>query len=310
MADDTRSPIVSRLTHATFGLWFPFFRWTARHVPTEWLARLAGATVDRAILSREPVRDAILGNVEAVTGHPAGSQKALEIAERMVGNHSRLWIDLFRYAGASPEVATSLIAATSGTHRLHEAREGGKGAILLTAHVGNYEIGAIFLKALGFDISVVYAPDPSPVIEKHRSDSREEFGVGSIPVTTSPLSFVSVLRALERGEFVAIQGDLDYSGTGRTLPFFGHPTSFPTGPFRIAASSGSPLLPVFVLREADGGYRTVVEEPIHVAETARRSGRDAAIADAMRRFVALMERTIRAHPDQWYRFAPFWERAE
>ena len=309
MAGAGPSPIVSRLTHATFGLWFPFFRWMARTLPPEWVARLASATAERAIWAREPVREAILGNIAAVTGLPPSSRRVEEIALRMVSNHSRLWIDLLRFAGSPPGVARSLIAATEGTHRLHEAQDLGKGAVLLTAHVGNYEIGGLFLRAIGFRFSVVYAPDPSPVIERHRAESREAFGVGSIPVTSSLLSFVSVLRALERGEFVAIQGDYDFSGTGWTLPFFGRATSFPTGPFRIAASSGAPLLPVFVLREADGRYRTIVEEPIRVAETGR-DGRDAAIGEALRKFVGLMERTIRAHPDQWFRFAPFWERGE
>lgn len=301
------TPVVSRLVHLTFGLWFPFFRWLARTFPVEWVARLAAATAERVIWARDPVREAILSNVGAAMGLPSTHSRVLAAAGIMVGNHSRLWIDLLKYAGAPTATVHGLIAAHEGTHWLDEARDAGKGAILATAHVGNYEIGGLLLANLGFELSVVYAPDPSPVIERHRDASRRAFGVKSIPVTTSPLSFISVLRALEKGEFVAIQGDLDFSGTGRRFPFLGREASFPEGLFRLAAASGAPILPVFVLREPDGRYRPVVEAPIRIAGVPSRAAREAAVRQAQTAFVTLMEAKIRAYADQWYRFTPFWE---
>ena len=115
-----------------------------------------------------------------------------------------------------------------------------------------------------------------------------------------------VLRALERNMCVAIQGDRDVSGTGRTMPFFGKTASFPIGPFRIAQASGAPIFPVFVLQEDDGRYRTIVEEAIRVPN-ARGAEGDAATVDALARFVGSMERTIREYPSQWYLFTRFWE---
>ena len=58
-------PVVSRLTHATFGLWFPFFRWLVTAFPPEWVARLAAATAERAMWGRENVREAILGDIDS-----------------------------------------------------------------------------------------------------------------------------------------------------------------------------------------------------------------------------------------------------
>jgi KDO2-lipid IV(A) lauroyltransferase len=124
---------------------------------------------------------------------------------------------------------------------------------------------------------------------------------------TSELSAVKILRSLEEGYFVAIQGDRDYAGTGRTLPFLGRSVSVPVGPFRIAAAAGVPLLPVFVLREDGGTYRTVVEAPIRV-EASSRGQREEAEKAAMQEFLSILERTVREHGEQWYMFSRFWER--
>ena len=301
--------IVSNLVNATFGLWFPFFRWMARTLPTVGVARLAEARAERAIWERDSVREAILDNFSAVLGLPRNSREVERAGREMVSRHSRLWIDLLRYSGPSGVDPAKIVSARIGDAPLLAARDDGKGAILLTAHVGNFEIGAMFLAKLGIEIAAVYVPDPSPVVERHRNDARKMLGVTGIPVDRSPFGFLPVLRALERNAYVAIQGDRDVSGTGRPMPFFGKTASFPIGPFRIAQASGAPLFPVFVLQDEDGRYRTVVEPAIRVPQ-ARGDAAHAAVLAGLAEFVARMEATIRAHPTQWYRFARFWESEE
>src|SRR5204863_9371761 len=102
---------------------------------------------------------------------------------------------------------------------------------------------------------------------------------------------------------VAMQGDRDVSGTGRRLPFLGRSASFPVGPFRLAALSGAPLFPGFVLQAENGLYETRVLPPMRLS-----SGADEAaeVDRAMRRFVALLEAMIRERPTQWFLFTPFW----
>jgi KDO2-lipid IV(A) lauroyltransferase len=301
--------IVSSFVNATFGLWFPFFRWLARTLPPAFVARIANATVERVIWARDSVREAILDNFSAVLGVPRHAREVGRAGREMVSRHSRMWIDLLRYSGRDDVDPKSLLAARSGDERLVAAIAEGKGAILLTAHVGNFELGGLFLAKLGLKVAVVYLPDPSPVVETHRDDARRMLGVTGIPVDRSPFGFLPVLRALEGNMCVAIQGDRDVSGTGRTMPFFGKTASFPIGPFRIAQSSGAPVFPVFVLQEEDGRYRTIVEEAIRVPRE-RGAAADEAVVAGLATFVARMEATIRAYPTQWYRFSRFWESEE
>ncbi len=301
--------IVAQLTHRTFGLWFSFFRWMARTLPPEWVARLAAATAERAIWERESVHDAIADNFAAVLGLSPKDRRVEEAGREMVSRHSRLWIDLLRYSGRGDVDARALLARRSGDERLLDARDAGRGAILLTAHVGNFELGGLFLRELGLSCAAAYVPDPSPVIEKHREDARRALGVTGIPVTSSPFAFVPLLRALREGRFVAMQGDRDVSGTGRAFPFFGRSASFPVGPFRLAALSGAPLLPVFVLQEADGRYRTHVDDPIRLtlAAGSRSEPEEGELEAALARWVELLARVIRENPTQWYLFTRFWE---
>jgi lauroyl/myristoyl acyltransferase len=301
-------PTVSGLANATFGLWFPFFRWIARTVPPVWVARLASFTVEQALWRRRHVHEAICGNVSQVLGVPRTDPRVERTARLMVSRHSRLWIDLLRYSGRSDIAPEKLLARRIGDEQLAAAHLRGTGAILLTAHVGNFELGGLFLRELGITTYAVYAPDPSPVVESHREDARRSLGVIGIPVTTSPFASVPILRALRSNGFVAMQGDRDMSGTGRRMPFFGKSASFPVGPFRLAQISGAPIFPVFVLQEDDGRYRTIVEEAIRVPN-ARGDEGEAAVTAALERFVASMERTIRAYPTQWYQFTSFWNDA-
>ncbi len=301
--------MVTPAVHATFGLWFPFFRWMARALPTEWVARLAAATAERAIWERETVRDAILENVAAVLGLPVGDRRVEEVGRAMVSSHSRLWIDLLRYTSRSDVDPLALLTARLGHERLVEAARQGRGAILLTAHVGNFELGGLFLRDFGATTTVAYVPDPSSVIERHRAEARRRLGVEGIPVTSSPFAFVPLLRALHEGRFVAMQGDRDVSGTGRVLPFFGRTASFPVGPFRLAAIAGVPIFPVFVLMESQGSYRTVVEPPLRVglAPGSRTEPDETALEEAMERWVSILSRVIGENPTQWYLFTRFWE---
>jgi KDO2-lipid IV(A) lauroyltransferase len=277
-------------------------------LPPVWVARLSEATAERAMWERETVREAILDNFSRVLDLPKDDRRVAEAGREMVRRHSRLWIDLLRYTGKRSHEAEKLMIERIGDEGLLAAHRAGKGAILLTAHVGNFELGGMFLKKLDLgEFFTVYAPDPSPVIEAHREEARRRAGVTGLPVTNSPLAFVPILRALEKGHVIAMQGDRDISGTGRTLPLFGEPTSFPEGPFRIAALSGAPLLPGFVIQDDDGvHYRSLIEEPITIPHL-RGAAREEAILAAMKKFVAILERVIRQHPTQWYHFRRYWE---
>ena len=90
-----------------------------------------------------------------------------------------------------------------------------------------------------------------------------------------------------------MQGDRDFDNTGVAVPFFGREAFFPRGPLRVAMASGAIVLPAFIVRLPDGRYRAIVEEPLPI-ETA--GDRDAALRTNVQRYVAILERYVRAVP--------------
>ena len=117
-----------------------------------------------------------------------------------------------------------------------------------------------------------------------------------IPIDRSFGATLAVMRALESNGIVAMQGDRDFNNTGIAF--------FPRGPLRVAMATQAVVLPAFIVRVPDGRYRAVLGEPLAIE---RGGDREAALRENLRRYVAILERTIRASPEQWYCFYPFWD---
>jgi KDO2-lipid IV(A) lauroyltransferase len=91
------------------------------------------------------------------------------------------------------------------------------------------------------------------------------------------------------------------------IDFFGQPTNIPVGVAYLALASGAPVIPVFVLKEK-GGYATIMEEPI--VFNGARTGHGSAVRNGMEKLLAVLERYIKAYPDQWYNLYDFFGKAQ
>ncbi|HVE70715.1 MAG TPA: lysophospholipid acyltransferase family protein [Thermoanaerobaculia bacterium] len=180
------------------------------------------------------------------------------------------------------------------------------GAIILTAHMGSYDLGAhLFAQTSNRKIVTVRAPEVDPETRRF-----EEERLGRTPVqvdfsTRSTELAIDLLHALHRGEIVAIQGDRVTPGIA-TLPatFFGRRTALPSGPFALSMAARVPVYPLFIVRLGRRRYRLVVGEPFDVRRTRDRAE---AFETAMARWTRELEKEVRAGWFQWYTFAPFAE---
>ena len=177
--------------------------------------------------------------------------------------------------------------------------------LLLTAHLGNWEVGGLMLAQMKQPIHVVLVPDIFPGVERQRRRLHEASGVVEIRVDRSFVPTLAVLRVLSQNGIVAMQGDRDFDNTGVAMPFFGREAYFPRGPLRVAMASGATVLPAFIVRMPDGRYRAIVEGPLLV-EIRRRTG-ISLCGRNLERYVAILERYVGQYPDQWYCFFPFWD---
>ena len=216
-------------------------------------------------------------------------------------NFSRFMVsycDLVRPgAGAEAEVARDL----AGEARLGEALGRGKGIVVLTAHLGNWEVGARVLERAGAPVHVVMHVDRRNSAERWLSRLRRKAGVRMFEATSHGI--LNLRAALARNEILAMQGDR--APTSRTLvrELFGAPFPFPLGPFLLAYGCEATLLPAFVVQEGWGRFRSVIGTAVSFPRT---EDRDSDLAVGADQYARQLERVVRAHPDQWFNFYELW----
>jgi lauroyl/myristoyl acyltransferase len=182
-----------------------------------------------------------------------------------------------------------------------------QGAIVLTAHMGNYDLGAaLFAEKFNREIRLVRAPEPDEQTAEHVSASLEKSGEGAVKVdynTAGALLSFDLLNALRLGEIVSLQGDLVAGELAEIRArLFGKEVRLPNGPFVLAQVSRAPIYPLFISRSGYRSYQIIVREPIAVL----RSGRDRAddLAQAVEKWCEVLEQLLARRWDQWFAFAP------
>jgi lauroyl/myristoyl acyltransferase len=299
----SRSRVVRAVASATSHVWFPASLLFARSLPRRVGTPLARGVGGAYFRFRPKYLKAVQANLSVILGEAPDSEPVRRAAGEMVRGHSSAWFDFLAFA-SRPQESAMLVESVVGFSRLVEGRLKGKGVLLVTAHLGNWEIGGLMLAQVKQPIHVVLVPDMFSGVESVRRRLHARAGVTEIPVDRSFVPTLSVLRALDDNAVVAMQGDRDFDNSGVAVPFFGREAYFPRGPLRVAMATGATVLPAFIMRVPDGRYRAIIEEPLEIE---RAADRDAALARNLARYVAVLERYVRAYPEQWYCFYPFWD---
>jgi KDO2-lipid IV(A) lauroyltransferase len=152
-------------------------------------------------------------------------------------------------------------------------------------------------------VNLVMATEANRTVERFNTNHRERHGLRVIHSDSSIFASVEMIRALRRGEIVAIQ--LDRAAPGhvtRAIPFFGKPAEFQVGPFALARAADVPLWPVFVARLGRLRYH-FLPEPTRLL---RRGSSDEELLAVMQDVVRSFEGHVRAYPHQWFQFHRVW----
>jgi KDO2-lipid IV(A) lauroyltransferase len=302
----TDSKLLGLVYGAVFGSLFPLFHFAARSFARRERGHDIADQIANAFLELRPrYLEAILGNTARVMNARPSDAQVERTAREMVRQHARAWVDFFYYGQRPIESALSQFAGLDGLEYLDAALTAGRGAILLTAHAGNFELGGLLLRARGLQVHTVYKPDRFEAVERLRENMRRQGGVVGIPVDGVGYSTLPLVKLLREGALVGMQGDRDFSLNGVSLPFFGRDVPFPRGPWELAAMTGAPIITSFFYTDETRRFHASFGEPMHIH--GGRGDRMAAIKAAMGRYVADLEALIRRHPSQWYCFYPFWD---
>ena len=183
------------------------------------------------------------------------------------------------------------------------------GAIILTAHMGNYDLGAhLFAEHSGRPIVMIRAPETDTQTREFEESHAARTTAKGLKIDFSTRASdlaLDLLDALQRGEIVALQGDRVTPGIA-TLPatLFGKRMQVPAGPFALSMAARVPIYPLFIIRLGRRRYRLMTSKPFEVTRTRDRAE---AFERAVAQWTAELEKVIREGWGQWFTFQPYSE---
>ncbi len=285
---------------------FPVLAWLAPRAPRRLLFANARWIIALVFFFHSAPKRAIARNLARVLEAPADAPRVRRAVREMLRHFAYYWVDLFRFAQLPAERLRALIVdpRLADLAPLERARLAGKRQILMTAHLGNWELGSVLAGQANLPISVIYVPDAFAQAEQFRSRLRGLGSVHEIPLRLDEsFSGLPILRAFAEGRVVALQGDRDFRDDGIEVELFGGRVRLPAGPFHLARMSGAALIPTFIAYARDLRFEVEIGEPIEVTRTA---DREQDVRSAAERWREVLERAIRRWPTQWYTFYDFW----
>jgi KDO2-lipid IV(A) lauroyltransferase len=261
-----------------------------------WLAKWVGRLL---YLFSPRLKRVLTHNMRHVLGPDANESQVQAVVRQALVNIAKGHHDLFRLARLSSDELERMVRI-EGKEYFEQARALGRGTIGISAHLGNVDFFMQATVVRGIPtVAPVLRTEPERLFRYTRR-LRESHGLRLIP---SDEPMIGLMRALKQGNIVGLACDRDVGGSSRVIDFFGKPTRLPAGPVRVALKTGSPLLPAFALRLPDNTFVVEMEPPLTLPKT---GDTDADIDNGMRKVVAIMERYIARHPEQWLVAAPIW----
>jgi Kdo2-lipid IVA lauroyltransferase/acyltransferase len=193
-----------------------------------------------------------------------------------------------------------------GVENFQAARSRGKGVVLLSAHFGNWELGALAAGLLFEPIFPVVRPLDNPGLERELSRRRARFGNS---VIAKKEALREMLRALRQGRTIAILIDQNVQADEAAfVPFFGRLAATSPSLALVQRKTEAAVVPVFTWPLGDGRYRLVFETPIYAEEFADvEGGRTEQVRRATARYTQTTEDAIRRQPSAWLWMHDRWK---
>lgn len=198
-----------------------------------------------------------------------------------------------------------------GEHHLHQMVADGKGGILISAHIGNWEIAGHFLHQLEGKVNIIMYDEERQKIkeflESIQVNKNPKDNVNIIPLKDDLSHVVALNAALARGELLAMHGDRFPPGSKTfEFDFMGQKAHLPTGPFYIATKFKVPVSFCFACKEGSSHYHLFATPPKVYELSGSPDERNRKLRVLIQDYLTQVEEKVKRYPHQWYNFYPFW----
>lgn len=215
-------------------------------------------------------------------------------------NFAKYLVDFFRFSMLPRDYLLRNVTI-EGRVNVDKAIANGKGLILLSAHLGNWELGGGIIASLGYPFYAIALDHKDKRINDFFVKQRALIDVKIISIGAQLKNCFKVLR---NNHILGIVGDRDFSNHGITANFFGRPTILPKGPAAFSMRTGAPIIPCFSIRTPEDRFKFIFEKAIDAVST---GNEEADMQSIIEQYAAVIERYIKSFPDQWYAFRKVWD---
>lgn len=239
-------------------------------------------------------------NMAQVLGGGPPRPRVRWLARHALRNYAKYLVDFLRaHAPTREEVSRRM--TFNQWQPFDEALAGGKGAILVGLHMGNWDLGGALLALKGYPLNVVVDTFRNRRLNDMVQGIRSSLGMKTIPREEAARR---VLQALRRNEALAILMDRPAGGdAGVEVEFFGRMTVVPAGAATLALRTGARIVPAGMVRLPDDRFLGLVDRCIAYEPTGDRE-RD--VRELTQQIMDSLARWVREYPDQWYKFQRMW----
>lgn len=223
---------------------------------------------------------------------PGATRRELERRLRRVYQNMAInYVEVLRWFGGKDAELESLIHP-EGLAYVDEARAKNRGVLVLTAHIGNWDLLGPWA-ARRVPLTIITKELKHPGANRYWQEARARIGLNLLPAHNS---YRACLATLKRGEFLGFILDQNMTrDEGIFVDFFGRPACTTPGLAYLSAHAQAPVLPVFMIRERDGSHRVKILPPLDPPPDRKPE----TIRDATQRYTRIIEDVIREVPDQW-----------
>jgi KDO2-lipid IV(A) lauroyltransferase len=227
------------------------------------------------------------------------------MAAAMFKSLGRNAFDFLNLKHATPEKLASLVDGVRGMECYKQAEALGKGVIVITGHIGCWELMPPYFVSLGHTVTVVGRRMKDQRLNDQLVAIRASVGVTTVDRDSSPREMI---KPLKRGEILGVLIDQHTSVSGMYVPFFNRPAFTPTGVAKLSLLTGAPIVPMADFLNRNGKHTIRVLPPIVPPEVV--TDKTAAIEKLTTECSLAVERLIRIDPKQWVWFHHRWREPE
>ena len=261
-----------------------------------------GKTLGRwAFFLLRDARKTTLKNLNSVFGKTKTQEQLRKIGLNVFENIGKNAADVARFPKLNLSKIDKMIDV-KGLEHFHSAYEKGKGVIVLTGHIGNFELLAACLSLKGYKVSVIGRDVYDPRLNTLLVKNRESVGLENI---SSSQDVRKAIKTLRTGTALGIVADQDSTRVkGIFVNFFGRAAKTPVGPALFHLRLGSPIIPIIILRNGTEKYKMLVKPAL---EFRPRGDKKKDIEELTQRYTEILEQAIRDHPSEWVWMHKRWK---